>query len=309
MKAPHRHLRPAISALSLIGCAIGLNGCMSLQSGAVAADIGLLSQGGRQVDMVITPDGYRQGGGLVTYEGPGWESGKVAFRIYLDRRNAIDVFGKKSAELILSKIGRGGDDYHAMSAWGMDILKVGASLGAGGIGVFENGEVRQIGAAKRYKAEIIDSPANEAAVRVTHIGSESCGGDVAVDYTIKAGQRMTSVTGSAACDLPFAAALVIHPGTEHLESDGANGEWQYIARYGNQSLVPDGLGLAIFYRASDIERAGQDVDDDYIIFKTGTKPAYKTAAAWVQEKDGIGDIASFRSWLDDTQRTLNSGAQ
>ena len=309
MKALHHHLRSAFSALSLVTCVIGLSACASAPSGEAAADIGLLAEAGRRVDIVTTPDGYKQGDRLIAYEGPGWESDKVGFRIYLDGRNAIDVFGKKAPGLILSKIGRGGDDYHAMSLWGMDILKVGASLGAGGIGVFENGEVRQIGAAKRYKAEIIDSPANEAAVRVTHIDSESCGGDVTVDYTIEAGQRMTSVTGSAACDLPFAAGLVIHPGTEHLESDGANGGWQYIARYGSQSLVPDGLGLAIFFRTSDIESTGQDVDDDYIIFKTGAKPIYKTAAAWAQEKSGIPDIASFRIWLDETQKRLNDDAQ
>ncbi|WP_300977302.1 DUF4861 family protein, partial [Flavobacterium sp.] len=30
----------------------------------------------------------------IRYEGPGWESNKIGYRLYLDWRNAIDIFGK-----------------------------------------------------------------------------------------------------------------------------------------------------------------------------------------------------------------------
>ena len=66
------------------------------------------------------------------YEGPGWENDRIAFRNYFDERNGMDIFGKTTTEMILHKIGVGAS-YHELQDWGMDILKVGNSLGSGAI--------------------------------------------------------------------------------------------------------------------------------------------------------------------------------
>ncbi len=66
------------------------------------------------------------------YEGPGWENDRIAFRNYFDERNGMDIFGKTTAEMILHKVGVGAS-YHELQDWGMDILKVGNSLGSGAI--------------------------------------------------------------------------------------------------------------------------------------------------------------------------------
>jgi len=68
----------------------------------------------------------------IQFEGPGWESDKIGYRIYLDWRNAIDIFGKKTNALVLQNVGLDGfDSYHEMQEWGVDILKVGDALGIG----------------------------------------------------------------------------------------------------------------------------------------------------------------------------------
>lgn len=68
-------------------------------------------------------------------EGPVWENDKVGFRLYLDVRNAKDIFGKTTSNIVLDTVGTHGDKYYHQfdPNWGMDILKVGASLGAGSI--------------------------------------------------------------------------------------------------------------------------------------------------------------------------------
>ena len=38
------------------------------------------------------------------YEGPGWESETTAWRIYFDKRNAIDLFGKRQPGLYLESL-------------------------------------------------------------------------------------------------------------------------------------------------------------------------------------------------------------
>ncbi len=72
-------------------------------------------------------------------EGPGWENDKVAFRNYFDSRNGIDIFGKTTSKMVLDSVDGSYRDYHKMCPWGMDILKVGASLGAGGFALIDLG--------------------------------------------------------------------------------------------------------------------------------------------------------------------------
>jgi hypothetical protein len=68
-------------------------------------------------------------------EGPAWENDLIAFRNYFDARNGIDIFGKRTSDLVMDSVGLNGRDYHTLADWGMDILKVGNSLGAGAIAI------------------------------------------------------------------------------------------------------------------------------------------------------------------------------
>lgn len=67
-------------------------------------------------------------------EGPSWENDLVGFRLYFDKRNGRDIWGKKTNELVLNHVGTDTTvSYHTLQDWGMDVLKVGGSLGAGGV--------------------------------------------------------------------------------------------------------------------------------------------------------------------------------
>lgn len=272
-------------------------------SDRAAVDIGDLSQDGVSVTSITTPAGYQQGDTLVAYEGPGWESDRVGYRLYLDGRNAVDIFGKRQPGLILSTVGRG-DDYHAMADWGMDILKVGNSLGAGGFGVMRDGAAVQIGNAAQYKADIVTDTNDRATLRVTHVTSATCGDDIVADYTIEAGSYLTDVRVSGACALPFAAGLVIHPETIKGELN-TSGAWAAVYRYGEQTLVPDDLGTAIFYKPADISHVSDDEDDSYVAFQAGVSPHYKFAAVWSQEPGAPQNAADFARWIETTLAHLN----
>jgi hypothetical protein len=74
-------------------------------------------------------------------EGPAWENDKVGFRIYFDVRNTKDIWGKTTTRMVLDEAGVDpAKNYHQLSDWGMDLLKVGKSLGAGGLAL----QVRQV---------------------------------------------------------------------------------------------------------------------------------------------------------------------
>ncbi|MDI3321023.1 DUF4861 domain-containing protein [Pinibacter soli] len=69
-------------------------------------------------------------------EGPAWENDKVAFRLYFDARNCKDIYGKRISGMVMDTVGSDPkNSYHNFSNWGMDILRVGKSLGAGALAI------------------------------------------------------------------------------------------------------------------------------------------------------------------------------
>lgn len=76
-------------------------------------------------------------------EGPAWENDKVGFRLYFDTRNGKDIWGKTTSKMMMDEVGLDtANNYHQPADWGMDILKVGKSLGAGALALsipVENG--------------------------------------------------------------------------------------------------------------------------------------------------------------------------
>lgn len=69
-------------------------------------------------------------------EGPAWENDKVAFRLYFDARNCKDIYGKRIGGMVMDTVGANPkSSYHNFSNWGMDILRVGKSLGAGALAI------------------------------------------------------------------------------------------------------------------------------------------------------------------------------
>ncbi|WP_282037839.1 DUF4861 family protein [Saccharicrinis aurantiacus] len=81
-------------------------------------------------------------------EGPAWENDIVGFRNYYDARNGIDIFGKRTSIMALDSVGIKGQKYHSLDWWGMDILKVGNSLGAGAIAIAINDSIYRVGPCK-----------------------------------------------------------------------------------------------------------------------------------------------------------------
>ncbi|MEA3463245.1 MAG: DUF4861 domain-containing protein [Bacteroidota bacterium] len=85
-------------------------------------------------------------GAAFQMEGPAWENDLVGFRNYMDQRNGMDIFGKTTSAMVLDNVGKAGEpSYHEPGEWGMDVLKVGTSLGAGGIGYMYKDSIYRVG--------------------------------------------------------------------------------------------------------------------------------------------------------------------
>ena len=108
---------------------------------------------------------------FIRYEGPGWESDKIGYRFYLDWRNAIDIFSKKTDTIVLQHIGHDGyDSYQEPSDWGMDNFKVGNSLGIGSVAMWYNDKVNMVSVTDSVICRIaLDGPV-ESMVETNYYG-------------------------------------------------------------------------------------------------------------------------------------------
>ena len=94
----------------------------------------------------ITYHNHSRTGEVYQMEGPAWENDMVGFRNYLDQRNGMDIFGKLTGRMVLDSVGIATrQSYHEPDEWGMDILRVNESLGAGAIGYMHHDSIYRVG--------------------------------------------------------------------------------------------------------------------------------------------------------------------
>src|ERR1700686_5472355 len=74
------------------------------------------------------------------FDGLGWESETNAWRIYFDKRNAIDFFGKRRPGLYLEMFGAPEYVYHWESPLGRDIYRIGDAIGIGPVAALVDGK-------------------------------------------------------------------------------------------------------------------------------------------------------------------------
>lgn len=245
----------------------------------------------------------------IRYEGPGWENNRIGYRLYLDWRNAIDIFGKKTSKNILPLVGQDNfDSYHEMSDWGADILKAGKGIGIGSIDRYLNKEKLHFREVDSTIATV-SNKAKESVVKVNYYGWKTASDkiDFISELTIKPDNLYTQHTIKASKEIKgICTGIVKQKNTDLLKKESKNKKWAYLATYGAQSLVPDKLGMAIFYEVKTIESI-EDTDLDYLlVFKPTTKATtFYLLGAWEQEVNGIKSKEEFEKYLNERLEVLN----
>lgn len=267
--------------------------------------------GGRfqSVQSAVTPRGNRSHNAYFKYEGPGWESERVGYRLYLDERSRCDIFGKKAGGIVLPAVGvndlvsDGKESYQHMLEWGQDIFKVGASLGMGSFAMWRGGRPVFVEVFDSARCRIVASGPIFSEVSLDYYGWRAGGisRPFGARLSIAAGSRMTNVVlavGSGGGN--FCTGLAKHEGCTLIASPASSrGGWGYLALYGKQALTGDDLGTAVFYRLADRVRVTEDSLSQIVVLRPrGGRVEYGFAAAWQQEKDGIRDVEGFRRYLD-----------
>lgn len=265
-------------------------------------------------DRLKVPLNHTDHNALFKYEGPGWESDKVGYRYYIDWRNRIDIFGKKTDKLVLTGVGVNDiyakdDSYHNMQDWGMDIFKVGNSLGIGSYGTMIGDSIYTVSKRDSVFCKISANGPVKADITTLFYGwqVEDDKYSLRSDLSITAGSRLTkselTISGNPE---NIVTGLAKDPNAEFYERRGGK-KWSYIAVYGNHSLAGDKLGIAVFFDNDNRITIKETYDSYAVLLKPSEeKIIYYFCAAWEKEPEGIKSKEEFISYLNQTLERLDN---
>ncbi len=243
----------------------------------------------------------------IRYEGPGWESDKAAYRFYLDWRNGMDYFGKKTSEMVLQDVGQDGfDSYHEESDWGMDLLKVGKTLGLGSIGRYLNDSLYRFQSVDSVLCEITKDGFLESEITTNYYGwqTETEKTSLVSTLNIRGGSALTKHQISFTKPIEgFCTGLVISKGEEFI--DKTVGDYRLLATFGSFSLNKDRMGLAIIVENNAVSQVFDGNGSHVVIFNPQNKITYYFMAAWEQDSSKIQSLEDFEALMESELIKLN----
>lgn len=257
------------------------------------------------VDSFSPPPQHTDHSQLIRIEGPGIESDKVGYRVYLDWRNGFDIFGKRVSTPVLQNVGQDGfESYHHLADWGMDILKVGESLGIGGFGFWDGKKVQLVSKVDGWDARVIENGSLESAFQIKYRGwsIDSKKLDLTARFAMTGGSRAVHVRLNASEALKnLTIGVVKHPETERISgpTELTSTAYTYLASWGKQSLNQDLLGMAVLFQKGALSSQEDDSANYAAVMKPeGNELDYYFLAAWQGETGGVENRQDFVQSLE-----------
>jgi unsaturated chondroitin disaccharide hydrolase len=154
----------------------------------------------------------------MNFEGLAWESEASAWRIYCDKRNAIDLFAKRRPGLYLETFGAPEYGYHFESPLGRDIYRIGEAIGIGAVAALVDGKVVRISDVAERNWRIINAGPLRVIVELTYKGWKVAGREINLTSRITqwAGKHGFEhrITADGADGLTLVTGVVRQPGLQ-----------------------------------------------------------------------------------------------
>lgn len=254
-------------------------------------------------------------------EGIAWENDKIGFRNYFDRRNGMDIFGKVTSRMVLDEVGyKENPSYHEYNPeWGVDVLKVGNSLGAGSIAYQLNDSLYRVGdngagscrvliegpLRSIFRFEFTDWNAGDQRMNVTH------------DVAIQAGKyyydNRVSYAGTES-NVALVTGIVNKYSDNLYEMEDNNG---YVAYYTHDLQSEDttllGMGLLVaradLLGTSETAKTGDGITETYCVhLKASANKAtsFRFYSVWEREDDRWKTAEGFNSLLKEEAEKMSN---
>lgn len=244
-------------------------------------------------------------------EGPAWENDKVGFRNYMDQRNGMDIFGKTSSKMVLEEVGiEGAPSYHEPGEWGMDVLKVGTSLGAGGIGYMYGDSLYRVGdnGSGRYEVEFQGPQRSRFKLTYTDWKVEELSLDVVHHVEIVAGRHyyQSSVVYEGTKDTLQLVPGIVNMKSEHLHVWKLDDQYTALLSHDKQSEDSTYLAMALIVPTSYLITTGETRNEGEGITQTyyaaleaypGDQISYRFYALWEGEDARWASLNEIKEYL------------
>ncbi len=239
---------------------------------------------------------------IYQFEGPGWESELIAYRLYFDSRNGKDIFGKTRPELMLKNIGLG-ENYHELQEWGMDVLKVGSSLGSGGLAMLKNDSIYRLTETDKATFQIVTQGPLRSILKLSYEGWKVDGStyDLTETISIWAGKRHfqsdVALSGNGSDTLVTGIVNLHELESEFAKRNGA--EIMYTHGIQSENMDVLGMGLIIpknsFISFGEAPKEGQGVTNTYTALMRSNNGVYQFGfyTGWELENSTFSDEATF----------------
>ncbi len=257
---------------------------------------------------------------LKGFDGPGWESDLIAYRIYWNADNAMDIFGKARPTLSLDGWATPGVPHNIENQYGLDVLKVGRSIGIGGFGAWIDGRIHKVSNVMKTHHIRADGPLR-AMVDLEYVywqpgnipdlsreaisSKDAPHYDLLVRMSIFAGQKWAQadmqIKPLGSSPMPqMVTGVPKHEETELIKDEQAG----ILGRWGKQALgdgeVPKagGLGLGVIVEPATAVAFGEDAFDSYVRIKpVDGRVRYRYHGSWFKEPGGAQSAAEYERML------------
>ncbi len=243
-------------------------------------------------------------------EGPAWENDKVAFRNYYDARNGMDIFGKKTDKMVMDSVGTGGVSYHELHDWGMDILKVGNSLGAGSIALKIGDNYFRPALADSEGFKMIANGPLRAVFDLTFNGWKVEGRNYNLTHRISIWgganyyQSEVTVRGLKGDETLVTGIVNMHSDTLYVTEH--NPQYLSIATHAHQAFDGEILGMALMLPRADFIKTitapnkGEGIIETYMAdmkISENVPITFRFYSAWEYQDTAFKDWENFKALL------------
>jgi len=254
------------------------------------------------------------------HHGPAWESDKIAYRLYFDRKTTVDVYGKKKYRLELADTKWYPTAEQLADHYGDDILWVGNSVGVGTLKGWDGTAATHIHPMNKRTARIVINGNLRTVVDMAVEGWQYQGQsiDVTARYIQYARHRdmvAQVIIGDPAAqgNLNFSTGVQkVRESQTVIDNDGL------IALWGTEYPTPDTLkfaretfGLGVVVSKKNIEKHATDPLNHLIIIKNNKQPVieYYVTAASQKEEEGYKTGGEFFAYMRDWKQIVCNPVQ
>lgn len=254
---------------------------------------------------------------MIHHHGAAFESDLVAYRIYFDHRQTVDIYGKYRKGLELKETQFYPDSEQKANGYGDDVLWVGQTFGVGALRGWDGKQPTMLTDVEHRSQRIVARGPLRTIVEVKDQGWTPQPGQEPIDmttyYTLYAGHRDCSVDikfNKKADNYRFATGIInVKNSTEHSDKKGLRGcwgtDWPVSAKDSvGHKRETVGLGICIptEYIASE-EPANKD-NYGYVIRPTAEKLHYDIVFCSDNESFGMHTDKDWYKFLEEWKKEL-----